>query len=213
MKKEPNTIKKMWHDKRGKAILKLGIWFLFFLLMALVMLIMSVFNKPTNKPSTKNPPIQNEITYLSINEMWDNLENQGYAYQYQVTTKPTSESIIYQGDKTNVDIGFRESKIGIIKYRVEEDHTYQILVDNEIEIPSIYEEGDELYLNLKNIRESLTNIIPEETKSGIKRVLTYQNNDVTTQIITTSTEITSIRITTSTKEYNLLLTIKTNPKE
>lgn len=210
-KKEPSNLNKMWHDKRGKAILKLWIWFAFFCIMGLLLVMMSIFNKPTNKPNISKNPVTNPIVnYLSLNEMWDKLFQDGYDYKYQITNKETNETTLYQGSKKEeIDTGYRESKIGIIKYRIEQGHIYQILVDTEEEITSIYEEGEDAYLNLRTLRSNLNNIIPEERKSGTMREIVYQNDDVTTTIHTTTNEITSIRITTPFKEYNLLLEGKT----
>lgn len=210
-KKEPSNLNKMWHDKRGKAILKLWIWFAFFCVMGILLVIMSIFNKPTNNVNIPKDPVTNpEVNYLSLNEMWDKLFQDGYDYRIQITNKETNEITLYQGSKKDeIDTGYRESKIGIIKYRIEQGHIYQILVDTEEEIASIYEEEEDAYLNLRTLRSNLNNIIPEERKSGTMREIIYQNNEVTTTIHTTANEITSIRITTLSKEYNLLLERKT----
>ena len=116
---------------------------------------------------------------------------------------------IFQGEKTNgIDIGYRESKIGIIKYRQEDNHTYQILVDHEEEIPFIYEEEDQNYLNLQNLNTKLSYLIPDEKISGTMRKITYQNGEEWIEITTTENNIKQIRINNSQKEYNLSFTTK-----
>ena len=213
MKKEKTlkkTFQKMWQDKRGKAILKLGIYFVFFLFMAILLTVMSIFNKPletTKKPSTENK----EVHFLSNTEMWENLMTQDYHYKYQVITKENQESVLYEGEKINgIDTGYRESKIGIIKYCIKEEKTYQILVETEEEITNLWGEEDTLYLNLVNLHTLLNTIIPETTKSGTTKLLKYQENDIQIEIKMSPKQITSIQIDTKDKEYKLSFQKKEN---
>lgn len=198
-----NTLKKMWHDKRGKAILKLGIYFAFFLLMAMTLIVMSIFNKPRNEVT--NPPKENqEIQFLSPSKMWQNLLSQDYHYKYQILTKENKEVIIFEGDKNSEgETGYRESKIGIIKYRIKENKIYQIFMDKEEEISNLYEEEDIPYLILPNLYQKLNTIIPETSKSGTTKILKYQENDIQIEVKMTTKQITSIQIMTTEKEYKL----------
>ncbi|MCI8466657.1 MAG: hypothetical protein HFI08_00465 [Bacilli bacterium] len=201
----PSTIQKMWHDKKGKAIIKLGLWVAFLLLIMLMIPIMNLFNKTTTLPQINEKPNNDQEKYKNINEMWENLLSFNYQYQYQVSDKLSNETILFQGKKVNgIDTGYRESKIGIIKYRIEENHIYQILVDSEEEITFLYEEEDKPFLNLQDLHTKLNYFIPAETISGTMRTLNYQNGDETIEISTTLNEIKKIRINTAQKEYNLL---------
>lgn len=206
--KSKTTLSKMWHDKKGKAILKLGIWFLFFIIMAFVMMITSIFSKPISNKENEIPKDPEITEFLNIDKMWDTLIISNYEYNYQIKEKSTMDTIIYQGKiDNNINTGYKESKLGIIKYRIEENHIYQILVDNEEEITNLYDIEDQEYLILSSILEKLKMLQPTETKNGTMRSLTYLWDDVTIVVNTTLSSISQIRIDTPQKEYNLSFVI------
>lgn len=201
----------MWHDKRGKAILKLCMWFVFFLLMSIAILLTNTFSNSTIPPKVNEPVNNEQKKYLNLKEIWNLLSSSNYHYQYQIHHKITNESTVFQGEKNNdIDTGYRESKIGIIKYRLENGHIYQIFVDNEEEIPKIFESDDENYLNLEKLYLKLEALIPNETISGTMRKLIFQNGEEIIEVTTTINQIKQIRINTSQKEYNLSFTIENN---
>lgn len=199
----------MWHDRRGKAILKLGMWLIFFVIMAFAVFLTNLLSEPSSPSINDDSLIPHQKKFLNLKDTWELFLSSNYHYQYEIHNKNTNEMTIFQGEKTNgIDIGYRESKIGIIKYRQEDNHTYQILVDHEEEIPFIYEEEDQNYLNLQNLNTKLSYLIPDEKISGTMRKITYQNGEEWIEITTTENNIKQIRINNSQKEYNLSFTTK-----
>ena len=174
------TIRKMWNNPRQKALLKLGMWFCFLIIMAIVLSVMNLLGKNNLKqPTKKDEPIP-----------------------------PTIEIITYQGTKKNqVEEGYRESKLGIIKYRIEKEKTYQILVDQEIEIDNLIKPEDSSYLIISKLKEKIVELKPQENIIGSTKYVTFQNETEKMQFIINPSDITKIQITTPTTEYILEFTL------
>ncbi len=202
-KTDQSKLKKMWQDPKGKAILKFGIYGIFFLLMIFVILLMNVFTS-YEKQYEKTPQTQEEtITFLPFEQMWEKL-SLNCKYYYEVKKIENQEQIIYQGEiKDQIDTGYRESKLGIIHYKVENEKTMQIILDTEEEIDNLYEEPDEQFLNLKNLETFINTIHYSEKDSGKLKTRTIETNDKKITIHMSPTDITSIQITTQEKEYRL----------
>lgn len=207
MKKEKGPfrqkISELWHTQRGKAALKLVMWGLFFILLLLTISIMNLFSKPNN--NIKKPDeIIPEKTFLSLEEIMDSFDNMNYKYNHSVLDLITNEVTTYNGErKENIDTGYKESKLGIIKYKIVDQQIYQVLVDSEILNHSIFSEEDFTYLNLSNITTIIEKKEKTESINGSFKNYEYSFDDKKILIKTTHKNLSSIKITTSVKEYNL----------
>ena len=205
------TIRKMWNNPRQKALLKLGMWFCFLIIMAIVLSVMNLLGKNNLKqPTKKDEPIPPtiETNFIPFEEMWLNLEQKNYQYTYRINKLETNEIITYQGTKKNqVEEGYRESKLGIIKYRIEKEKTYQILVDQEIEIDNLIKPEDSSYLIISKLKEKIVELKPQENIIGSTKYVTFQNETEKMQFIINPSDITKIQITTPTTEYILEFTL------
>lgn len=201
MKKEESFIKKMWQNPRGKAILKLGLWFIFFLVVGMFFLITSP--NPQNKSQNET---QTETHYEPLSDMLEQLKTEDLSYEYQIIKD--MDTITLKGDREdNIEIGYKESKLGIIKYKKTEEKVYQIIMDTEEEIPSLLEEEDENYLNISWIEERTKTMTYQESVEETKRKISYHGEE-SIIITTTPNQILKMEIKTPTTNYILNYEIK-----
>lgn len=201
MKERQNSkLKQIWNDKRGKAFLKLCGWFCFLLFIALFVSIIG--KKPEKESIIPNETSKSEWKELYI--MFDDFLNNNYRYEYRITELESKEMITYSGEKQNdMDTGFRESKIGIIKYKIKDEITYQILMDQEEIIEHLYQEEDLYYIDMNHIKEMISVMPKDESEKNHTRLLTYQDEEKKIIIETDEKNITKIQINTNKKEYIL----------
>lgn len=211
-KEEKNLFQKLQETPQGKAILKLAGWLFFFVVLGVLFLTLGERREIKQEPTI--PSNTSEDYFLPLSSMLRDLELADFSYEYQIIQKDTNDSILYHGSRvSNIDTGYRESKIGIIKYKIKEEKIYQVLVDQEIEIDNLYEEDD---IPIFNIDMLIDNILAlkqtEETYDNIRKISLQDEN--TTYLITTDKQkITMIQISNITKDYYLKYEIITEEKE
>lgn len=154
-------IKELKKTSRGKAILRLIKWCIFFLCLFIFLAVAATIapknnlNKPNLNNETKEPdnelPQENinwneeALTIETINKYQNHLSNI-YDYNYEITIN--SEKYIYSGTKTKTDNkGYKESKNGIIKYYLDNTGTYMETTTEKILIDNLYEGLEGNYLN------------------------------------------------------------------
>lgn len=209
MKKEEqkkNVLKEMWNTEKGKALLKLGMWFLFFCVIGILLLFSS--SDQNLEPESKEPSSTKEnAEWINIDTMLETLMQSDYKYQISIESMEGSEPIIYNGErKDGIDTGYRESKIGIIKYKIVDGKTFQVLVDEDIEIDNLFQEEDQNYVNIWNVKEQIQNQNLEETRSDGERTLLYHLEDATIEITTEKENINTIKSIANRKQYLIKIT-------
>lgn len=199
--KKENKLQKICQNKKGKAGLKLGMWFFFFVIVGIFL----AMTKPQNKVEQKNDS-SNLVNFISLKEMIKTLKTSDYNYDYQINLE--GDSIKLKGEKReNTEIGYRESKIGIIKYKKENNKVYQIFQETEEEMTNFLDREDEKMLKIETIEEKMQTYSHEEQMDYDKRTITYYGEE--TIIITTDRKnITRIQIQTANKNYNLRFEIQ-----
>ena len=196
MKKEPNKLKKLWDSKRGKALIKLVLWFFFFSIAIVVL----VFQNDGQTNVSKNSVEE----FIDFKVMWKNLEENNYSYEYTIKNKITNDIITYNGKIENeTDIGFRESKIGIIKYKRTGKMTYQIMNSEEIETENLYEGVEENYLQLSQLKLFFNSLTLSEEQKENTKIMQYQNETETITIKMNMERIRTIEIETAEQLYTL----------
>ena len=128
-------IKELKKTNKGKAILRLIKWCVFFVILFIFLAIASLMspknnsikkpNNEINKPQEEIPKDnwnEETLTIETINEYQEKLNND-YDYKYEISIN--KEKYIFSGTKTNnINKGYKESSTGIIKYSIDSTGTY-----------------------------------------------------------------------------------------
>lgn len=171
MKKEKNFLKELKKTPRGKAILKLSRWFIFFLALFIFCLISSsIASKPQNTKKDNESTKEIDTSYLMMLE--DKLLRGDYEYHIEIKT---TQTIFFTGTKKgNINTGYKGTTNGMINYLIDSTGTYRI-DNNEKEIyEDLYQDIKEEYLKIENLVSLL------KTLNFVKKDnLTYEsmNND------------------------------------
>lgn len=181
----------------NKNAIQLLIW-IFFIVIIFVMF------KITNKTDKKEVKEENTPVFVNYNDMEINLLNSGYDYKYTITSDTQKE--IYEGTMCNdIDIGYKETIDSITKYKIKNGKITKILLDNEEEIPSIYDDSED-FLNLNTLFTNLKEYPYNIEKNNNERIISYKKDGYQVLVKTNLEYITNITITTATNNYNLEFT-------
>lgn len=199
-------LKKCWKDPRWHSLLVLMIWIIS---LALLMGIVSIVNQFSPKKEVEKQEIREENNKKTYEEKWEDLLNGNYAFTYIIAKG--NETIKYEGNvKEDKTTGYRERNDGIIKYEIENNKHFQILVDEKIEITNLYENVEENFLNPSSIYERIKKIpventdILEETENTIYKYSTQvEEEEIKIQVIATNTQIKNITIEKLKETYQL----------
>lgn len=212
--KKENSIKKKINElkktTKGKAILRLIKWGIFFLILFIFLAISSLMSphkeiqKPDNnikEPTSDNETIDKDnwneetLTIETITKYQEYLSNI-YDYKYEISIN--KEKYIYSGTKTKItDRGFKESSNGIIKYLIDSTGTYEETTTEKIAINNLYEGIEENYLNPIYILNLIKNLEITRDHECDCTYPVYKANDIQNiyRISIINKEITSISIT------------------
>lgn len=203
--KEKRTFKELWQDKRMHAVIVLGLWFLFFIIVFLILGIISLFtpNKEVN-PSIKEET--KEEVPANIVNLLENLKNSNYQFNYTVTNNEST--ITYNGNCENGEIiGYFENGEGIKKYTVKDGIYYQIIKEERIEDINLISDFDKPNLDINTIIEKIKEYEKNLEPLQEENVYTYDFlNDVgiyKIQVTVTDSLISKIGIQADTTYYEL----------
>lgn len=201
--KNKKTFKELWADKRTKALIKLGLWFLFFAIFFIFIGIMSLFN---NESSTNNNlEKETEKVQANIPGMLENLINSNYTFEYVVTDE-NNITYSYNGSKENEEIkGYYENNNGITKFIVKNNIVYKINGTEEIEDNTIVNDTDKKLFDLNNILSKIKNY--EEVHEPVYENEQYSyslDESLNIKISTKNNEIYSIEFLYNNLNYKLL---------
>ena len=160
--------------------------------------------KITNKTDKKEEKEENTPVFVNYKDMEINLLNNGYDYKYTITSDTQKE--IYEGTMCNdIDIGYKETIDSITKYKIKNGKITKVLLDNEEEIPSIYDDSED-FLNLNTLFTNLKEYPYNIEKNNNERTISYKKDGYQVLVKTNLEYITNITITTTTNNYNLEFT-------
>lgn len=181
----------------NKNAIQLLIW-IFFIVIIFVMF------KITNKTDKKEEKEENTPVFVNYKDMEINLLNNGYDYKYTIISDTQKE--IYEGTMCNdIDIGYKETIDSITKYKIKNGKITKVLLDNEEEIPSIYDDSED-FLNLNTLFTNLKEYQYNIEKNNNERLISYKKDGYQVLVKTNLEYITNITITTTTNNYNLEFT-------
>lgn len=201
-------IKELKKTNKGKAILRLIKWCIFFVILFIFLAIASLMspkntsikkpNNEINKPQEEIPKDnwnEETLTIETINEYQEKLNND-YDYKYEISIN--KEKYIFSGTKTNnINKGYKESNTGIIKYSIYGTGTYMETTTEKTLINNLYEGIEENYLNpiyILNIIKELE-ITRDRECDCIEPVYKANDSKNIYRITTSNQNITGIDIT------------------
>ncbi|MEG0794351.1 MAG: hypothetical protein RSG95_00970, partial [Bacilli bacterium] len=139
--------KTFWKTVRGKAVIKLIVWSIFFLILFIVLSFMGSKGKNDDK---------NNLV-IGYNEKIDRLLKNNYEYEYKITINGNNINFNGKKDGKN-EQGYKETKEGIIKYLVIDSVTYNITSNKKELFNSLYENINTEYLNLPLLFKNISPI-------------------------------------------------------
>lgn len=192
-----------WSTTQGKSTIKFAAWMIFIIIL---IVIFAINGKPENN-NINNTQEKNEeiISFEKYETMQDNLLNGCFNYEYKIIEK--NITTIYTGKKLNdTEIGYKETKDGIIKYIKDKDITYKVVLDEKEELPNLYDEADKSFLNINIIFENLKEYLYNITKNESTREINYNKEGYKVVVKTDLKNITNITIENENKTYELQFT-------
>ena len=187
-KKEKNEF---WKTPRGKAIIKLGAWAVFF---ALIFIVTSCTGNL--KDDLKDEPV---YQYVLFDDMASNLLKNNYEFEYHITNN--DKKYIYSGKcDGSITFGTKETDEGIIKYQIIDGVISKVLMDKTEPLDNLYEDLNIDYIDINKLFESLKDIKYHIEKNKDKRKVIYDNG---VTIETNVDDIESIIIKNETSSYEL----------
>lgn len=193
-----------WQTERGKAIIKLGGWFIFIIALIIFVLVSekNANNNVIDDTNSNKDEVTETYEFLLFSEMINNLINGNYEYSYNITSN--NINYIYEGIKcNNEELGYKESIDKIIKYYINDQNTYQVILNEYVEITNLYEGIDTNFINLEVLFNNLNEYLYNTVKNENTRVITYDKDGYKVSITTDLENITNISITTDNSVYNL----------
>ena len=193
-----------WQTERGKAIIKLGGWFIFIIALIIFVLVSekNANNNVIDDTNSNKDEVTETYEFLLFSEMINNLINGNYEYSYNITSN--NINYIYEGIKcNNEELGYKESIDKIIKYYINDQNTYQVILNEYVEITNLYEGIDTNFINLDVLFNNLNEYLYNTVKNENTRVITYDKDGYKVSITTDLENITNISITTDNSIYNL----------
>ena len=206
-KENKKTFKELWADTRYRALIKLGMWVGFFVVMFLITFVVSLFNKTTNYQKKDNDMIKEEKVETNISALLRNLKTNDYSYEYTIVNGDVSYS--YTGTKEDgIDKGYYESSNGIIKYEVKDGTYYKIENNETVEDSAIINDLDKSILDINNLVKKIYDFEDEGKSEEVnENIYTYDfsNNDekYIVNIEKTGNSISKIVIDYNEIKYNL----------
>lgn len=145
-------IKELKSTTRGKAILKLIRWGIFFLCLFIFCIIASLISSKTPPAETPNKPAEkNEFSESEkLSKLEKDLANSSFDYEYNITIN--NEKIVFKGTKTNEkDSGYKNTNAGSIVYTIDKTGTYEEKVNERIPLTNLYEGLNAEYFDINKL--------------------------------------------------------------
>lgn len=217
---DKSFLEKCKEDKRLRSLMTLIIWVVVLAVLIGGMYIISLFNNTIpnsknseNKINEEKKNNNNTPEILSYTEKLSKLVDSDYEFSYLITKG--NEKIKFDGTKTSLVIeGYKQDSNGIIKYKIEKNKTYQILIDKVVEISNLYENIDSSLLDLNYVVGLLNNepeddiiITEEELITTYSYNLTKDEEELEITVIENNDAIEEINIRRSNETYTLMYEI------
>ena len=193
-----------WKTERGKALIKLIAWFIFIaFLIVFVLLSDKKYSNVVDEANNSNENNSEETyTFVLFKDMITKLLEGNYEYSFNIVNNATT--YVFNGIQcNNISLGYKETSDGIIKYYVDENNTYQVILDELLPITNLYEGIDINYLDLDMLFNNLNEYLYTVEKNNATRTITYNKEGYQVVVMTDLKNITNINITSDIGVYNL----------
>lgn len=194
-----------WQTNRGKSVIKLGAWIIFIV----IILVLSVFGKDDNYDNVIDDS-QNETEeviyeFVNYSDMQKELLKNNYEYEYII--KSNDNIIIFNGvkDGTN-EMGYKEDNNGIIKYYIDNLGVKQVILNDMVELNTLYDNIDSSFLDLEILFNNLNDYLYNIEKNENKRTITYDKEGFSVIVKTDLNNIKNINIINNEVTYELKFT-------
>lgn len=216
---DKSFLEKCKEDKRLRSLMTLIIWVVVLAILIGGMYIISLFNNTISNSKNSETKVNEEKKnndmpeILSYTEKLSKLVDSDYEFSYLITKG--NEKIKFDGTKTSLVIeGYKQDSNGIIKYKIEKNKTYQILIDKVVEISNLYENIDSSLLDLNYVVGLLNNepeddiiITEEELITSYIYNLTKDEEELEITVVENNDAIEEINIRRSNETYTLMYEI------
>ena len=218
MKKIKSWIDELKKTDRGKAILKLSGYMVFFVAVLAIIGISNVIggnndtlnldntsSNSSESTSSDDKTVSAEVKSLTYLEKQEKIYNGSYDFIFKITGET---EVNYSGSFSNdVVEGYKESKISTLKYRIENGVTYEINLDEKKEITDLYAGLDASLFDFKTMFDKLNSKSTSIDRSTEYKTYTYENVDGYKYVVTMNdTEITKINISNESLNYEMIFT-------
>ena len=159
-----NKINELKSTSKGKAILKLIGWAIFFAFIFLLLIISAFMPKESKinqdinnneaEEKEEDMPINSLLSKETFNNIKNELLNGNYDYKYEITLEDTK--YIFNGTKKDdIETGYKETKEGVVKYYIDSTGIYEDKLTEKVPLNNLYENLDLNYLNFNNLMKTL----------------------------------------------------------
>ncbi len=186
--KKPSKYK-LWRQKmkstpRGKAILKLIYWGIFFLALFLFLGITSMFTSddaPANPPVEQTPEGEEDSTLEeevlpTIDMMQEEVLTSRYRYTYDIQIG--EDSYLFEGDKYDTyEEGYKSTQTGTIHYYKDDTGIYQVNMDERVLMNDFYLGLNENFFDLAYLFRVMNTLGLEKDSTNYSTNLIYVASD------------------------------------
>lgn len=186
-----------WQTPRGKAIIKLCLWGIFFL----VLFILIGLEKPINNEINNNE--ETEVKqFVLYYDMLEEIKQNNYKYKYSI--KINDLNYILEGSKNGlIEEGLLESNNNIFKYYIDSNGIYKVNLDQKEKIDKLDNNIDDNIININNLLEMIKDIDYKVEKEDEIRNIIYDSSDFNLVVTTDLNHIKNINYKKGIDEYNL----------
>ena len=194
-----------WQTNRGKSVIKLGAWIIFIV----IILVLSVFGKDDNYDNVIDDS-QNETEeviyeFVNYSDMQKELLKNNYEYEYII--KSNDNIIIFNGVKDGTsEMGYKEDNNGIIKYYIDNLGVKQVILNDMVELNTLYDNIDSSFLDLEILFNNLNEYLYNIEKNGNERTIMYDKEGFSVVVKTDLNNIKNINIINNEVTYELKFT-------
>lgn len=195
--------KEMWANPRYKAIIKLGAWFVF-------LIVIVVFSSLSSPKESNNIPTdetqKEEVVFASLEEMQNNILVNSSKYNLKILNIVDNSVSIYTGEiNEGIDVGYFESATEVYKYSCTLENCYKLYTDHQEEFEM--ESYPLLYINnvFEMIKGKEADITIKEENKIYKYNIDVQGYIWEIEITTSLTDIISIKEVTPKEKYEIYL--------
>lgn len=194
--------KDFWKTPRGKALIKLGLWGIF-LIVIFAFATIDTPNRSTNLFEEEEVEEKEVVQFLLYADMIRNLEKNNYMFSY--TIKSGERTIFLSGKQMGDEItGLKETDKGdVTKYYINKDRVYKVILGNLEIIEDFYEFIDPNMLDMNAFFTSLAGVTYKVEKHDETRNIIYDTLDYSVVVETDLENITNITYINGDKEYIL----------